>query len=90
MKKEGKWGKQEGNKNINSYLKTFILDFPDRPVVESLLTNAGDAGLISEPGRSHMPMGQLSPCTQLWKLKHLEPAQRESTAMRSPCTATKG
>ena len=30
-------------------------DFPGGPVVDSLLTNAGDMGSIPGPGRSHMP-----------------------------------
>ena len=30
-------------------------DFPGGAVVKNLPTNAGDTGLISGPGRSHMP-----------------------------------
>ena len=32
-------------------------DFPGGPMVKNLPANAGDTGLISGPGRSHMPWG---------------------------------
>ena len=38
-------------------------DFPGGPVVKNLPANAGDTGSIADPGRRHMPAGQLSPCT---------------------------
>ena len=61
-------------------------EFPDSPVVKDLPASAGDMGLISSPGRFHMPRGNwalapqlLSPCTAI----------REVTAMRSPWTTTR-
>ena len=35
--------------------KSTVLGLPDGPVVTSLPANAGDMGLIPDPGRSHMP-----------------------------------
>ena len=35
--------------------KTLFQDFPGGLVVRNLPANAGDTGLISGPGRSHMP-----------------------------------
>ena len=32
-------------------------DFPGGPVVKNPLANAGDMGLIPDPGRFHMPWG---------------------------------
>ena len=38
----------------NSYLKIAMLDFPGGPVDKNPPANAGDLGLNSDPGRSHM------------------------------------
>ena len=38
------------------------MDFPGGPVVKNPPGNAGHKGLLSGPGRFHMPQGQLSPC----------------------------
>ena len=37
-------------------------DFPGGAVVKNPPANAGDTGSIPGPGRSHMPVEQLSPC----------------------------
>ena len=34
-----------------------MLDFPGGPAVKNLPANAGDMGLIPDPGRFHMPWG---------------------------------
>ena len=40
---------------ISQGLKKYVLwDFPGGPVVKNLPANAGDSGLISGPGGSHM------------------------------------
>ena len=41
-------------KKKNSYLKIAMLDFPGGPVDKNPPANAGDLGLKSDPGRSHM------------------------------------
>ena len=38
----------------NLEIRSELRDFPGGPVVENLLANAGDTGLIPGPGRSHM------------------------------------
>ena len=40
---------------IQSHLKKQEKGFPGGAVVKNLPANAGDTGLISDPGRSHMP-----------------------------------
>ena len=55
-----------------------LRDFPGGPVVEDLLSSAGDKGSISGPGRSHMPWGQRSLC-----------ATTTEPLLESPCSAAK-
>ena len=51
-------------KKINvTTLKDLFGDFPGGTVVENLPANAGDTGSSPGPGRSHMAVEQLSPCT---------------------------
>ena len=38
------------------------MGFPGGSVLKNLPANAGDMGLISGLGRSHMPQSKLSPC----------------------------
>ena len=38
-------------------LRVSLGDFPDGTVVKNLSANAGDTGLIPDPGRSHMLRG---------------------------------
>ena len=48
------------NFGANMLLKNIvfhILKFPGGPVVKDLPVNAGDTGLIPDPGRFHMPRG---------------------------------
>ena len=40
--------------------KMHILDFPSGPLDKNPPAKAGDEGLIPGPGRSRMPVGQLS------------------------------
>ena len=40
-------------------------DFPGGPAVKNLPASVGDTGLISGPGRSHMPWGNLTHMLQL-------------------------
>ena len=53
--------------------------------------NAGDIGLIPGPGRSHMLLGQLSPCSATSEPALLEPAlcNKRSHHDETLCTATK-
>jgi len=52
------------------------LNFPGGAVDKNLPANAGNMGLISGPGRFHMPRGKYSPCATA------EPS------LQSPCAAT--
>ena len=48
-----------------SLLKLSVtLDFPGGPVVKNLPANAGDMGLTSGPGRSHMSQGNKATTTE--------------------------
>ena len=82
-----------------------VLGFPGGSVVNNPSANAGDTGLISDPGRFLYTVKQLSPCTTptepvLWSPEAATPeahmpcspcsTTRETTAMRSPCTVTRG
>ena len=55
-----------------------LRDFPGGPVVEDLLSSAGDKGSISGLGRSHMPWGQRSLC-----------ATTTEPLRKSPCSAAR-
>ena len=46
------WVKEDVSKEINKYIE---LDFPGGAVVKNPPANAGDTGLSSGLGRSHMP-----------------------------------
>ena len=48
--------------NLDTDLKHSSQDFPGGAVVKNLPANAGDTGSSPGPGRSHMPMEQVSPC----------------------------
>ena len=50
--------------------KMHILGFAGDPLDKNLPANAGDMGLIPGTGRSHMPVGQLSPCTPATEPAH--------------------
>ena len=72
--------------------------FPGGSVVKSLPANAGDTGSIPDPGRSHMPGGNICPyattteptCTpsEACALQSLCAETREATTMRSQCNVT--
>ena len=53
--------------------------FPGGSVVKNLPANAGDTGLIPDPGRSHTPRSnkarppQLNLCFSSWELQVLSP-----------------
>ena len=74
-------------------------DFPGGAVDRNLSALARDIGSISGPGRFHMPWSNEACAPQLraHSLQLLEPMslepvlcnEREDTAMRSPCPATK-
>ena len=48
-------GKDLPRRQENTVVESLGLDFPGGPVVKNPPANAGDTGLISGPGRSHMP-----------------------------------
>ena len=50
--------------------KMHVLDFPGGPLDKNPPAKAGDVGLIPGPGRYHMPVGQLSPCTTATEPAH--------------------
>ena len=72
---DGRCLSSEWQRNAHVASKKQSKDFPGAPVVKSLPANAGDMGLISGVGRSHMPQGATVP------------QRRDTTTMRSPYTA---
>ena len=80
-----------------------MLDFPGGPAVKNLPANAGDMGLIPDPGRFHMPSWNeacgpklLSPCSRAHEPCLLRPrawspcpTAREATAVRSLSAAAR-
>ena len=50
-----------------------FLDVPGGPVVKNPPTDAGNAGLMPDPGRFHIPSEQLSPCAVTTEPAHLGP-----------------
>ena len=68
-----------------------ILGFPGGAVVESLPANAGDAGLSTGLGGSHMPRSNWAREPQLLSLRvwSLSSARREAATVRGPRTAMK-
>ena len=67
-------------------------------MVKNPPVNAGDMGLISDPGRSHMPQGNEACAPQVLSLRAIPTEaqetqtcalQQEATAMKSPCPPLK-
>ena len=97
--KDGKWWNQAGWYNF----KSLALGFPGGRVVKNSPANAGDTGLLSGPGRCHMPgsnwacmhnywASALEPkCHNFWSplFKNSCSTTREVTAIGSPHTARK-
>ena len=73
------------------------MDFPGGPVVKNPPANAENTGLISGPGRFHMPQGNqahapqlLSPCATTTEARTPRAcAAGEATTMRSPRATTR-
>ena len=65
--------------------------FPGGAVVENLPANAGDTGLSTGLGRSHMPQSNYACEPQLLSLHvwSLCSATREAAIVRGPCTVMK-
>ena len=79
-----------------------LLGFPGGSVIKNS-ANAGDAGSVPDPGRSHMLLSivacepqLLNVCPRAWELQILKPGalkpvlhSKKATAVRSLCTATR-
>ena len=59
-------------------------DLPGGSVAKTLPVNAGDTGLIPEPGRPHMPRSKQAPASQLLSL--CSRAHKPRVTTTDPCT----
>ena len=75
---DGRCLSSEWQRNAHVASEKQSKDFPGVPVVKNLPANAGDTGLISGVGRSHMLQGATIP------------RRRDATTMRSPYAAVGG
>ena len=57
--------KYQPHTDQNDHHQKIHRDFSGDPAVKNLAYNAGDAGLIPGPGRSHMPQGKVAPVPHL-------------------------
>ena len=75
-------------------LNTFTLcnykmlqDFPGGPVVRNPPANAGDMGLIPDPGRSHVLQGNKACAPQLENSPHSRQLKKAGAQQQRPSTA---